>query len=131
MENETKETNNMKNYRNIHIGVAILAVGLIVITVIPIQGIVMDIISIAFAVLASEFTSRASKGYEMSEQNIAKSNKITLIALIAAMIVLGVSGDENERVNLSANVFWIIAAGAIALRSILFLWFDRTPKEEQ
>lgn len=131
MENETKETNNMKNYRNIHIGVAILAVGLIVITVIPIQGIVMDIISITFAVLASEFTSRASKGDEMSEQNIAKSNKITLIALIAAMIVLGVSGDENERVNLSANVFWIIAAGAIAFRSILFLWFDRTPKEEQ
>lgn len=131
MENKTKETSNMKNYRNIHIGVAILAVGLIVITVIPIQGIVMDIISIAFAVLASEFTSRASKGDEMSEQNIAKSNKITLIALIAAMIVLGVSGDENERVNLSSNVFWIIAAGAIALRSILFLWFDRTPKEEQ
>lgn len=120
----------MKNYKNKHIGAAILAIGIIIVTVMPIQGIVMDIISIAFAVLAGEFTARAAKGDELTEHNIARSNKITLVALIAALVILGVSGDENERVNLSSEVFWIIAAGAIALRSILFLCFDRTPKEE-
>lgn len=120
----------MKNYKNKHIGAAILATGIIIITVMPIQGIVMDIISIAFAVLAGEFTARATKGDELTEHNIAKSNKITLIVLICAMVVLGVCGDENERVDLSANVFWVIAAGAVAFRSILFLWFDRMPKEE-
>lgn len=61
-----RKMSSMKNYKNKHIGAAILATGIIIITVMPIQGIVMDIISIAFAVLAGEFTARATKGDELT-----------------------------------------------------------------
>lgn len=64
---------------------------------------------------------------ELSEKNVQRSNTIVMWVLIAALIVLA---GYNRWQKLSYAVYLCIACLAIALRSALFLWFDRIPKKD-
>lgn len=64
---------------------------------------------------------------ELSKENLQRSNAIVMWVLIASMIVLA---GYNRWQKLSYVVYLCIPCLAIALRSALFLWFDRTPKED-
>jgi uncharacterized membrane protein len=120
----------MKNFKYRHITIIILAIGAILSVLLPSGGI-NDVVCTAFVVIAGFFGGKVEKGDELTERNTAKANKITLYLLIATLIVLTFLGDENERIKMNSYIPGVIAVCAIALRSGLFLWFDRSPKDDE
>lgn len=109
------------NYRNIHIGIIIFCIGLIVVTLLPISGVIVDILSVTTGVAASQFTSKGGKGDELTEENIAKSNKIVMTVLIILLFVYMLLA---ENITFTQEIFGVSAVAAIILRSLLFLIFD-------
>lgn len=65
-------------------------------------------------------------GDELSKENMYRANTVVMWVLIAAMVVLA---GYNKWQDIGYVVYLCTACLAIALRSALFLWFDRTPKE--
>lgn len=82
-----------------------------------------------FCMFAAAITSICSYKYEKEDelvkQNMARANNIVMWTLIVLLVVFaGYArwGGLSYTVYLSASCF------ALALRSILFIWFDKTPK---
>lgn len=64
---------------------------------------------------------------ELAKKNISKANTIIMWFLLAAMVILSYC---NRWQNVNYVVYLCIACVAMALRSALFLWFDRVPAED-
>ena len=130
----------MKNYKNIHIiaiicGVLLLANSLVGIFIpsfaiedlIPSQtarsiiGIVMTVIIIAL------FRGPYECGDEMTELNIGKANKVTLLLALVSIIAFAFVAQKNVNL-LGAGIFIGVVSALVALRSIVFLVLDRTPE---
>jgi hypothetical protein len=120
----------MKNYKYKHITIIILAIGIIMVTLLPSGGI-NNFLCGAFAVIAGMLSGKVEKGDELTEKNIAKANKITLYVLVAVLVVATMLGDDNFRLIVKSYIPGILAAVAIALRSVLFLFFDRSPADSE
>lgn len=82
-------------------------------------------IAIFGAVIVSFTDCKYETEDELYKENVQRSNTIVMWVLISALIVL--AGYDRWQ-ELSYVVYLCIACLAIALRSALFLWFDRTPK---
>lgn len=121
-----------KDYRNKHIGIILMLGGAVVSCLLPIPDFWQSAVSAFFSAMAGSALYRSAKGDELCEQNISRANKIVMAVLIATLIIIGCMGDnKNDVVRIKANVFPIIAVCALILRSLLFLWFDRTPKNDE
>ena len=132
----------MKNYKNIHIitiicGLLYLAKSLVGIFVpsfaienlIPSQtarsiiGIVLTVIIIAL------FRGPYECGDEMTELNIGKANKLTLLLALVSIIAFAFIAQKNVNL-LKTDIFISVVSALVAFRSILFLVFDRTPEQD-
>lgn len=120
----------MKDYKNKHIGIILLLTGAIIIGLSPIPDNIQTFISAALAAIAGSKMYHSGKGDELTEYNISRANKIVMILLIAVILIFGFMGDDNYIVKIHENVFFIIAAVSVILRSILFLIFDRIESED-
>ena len=79
-------------------------------------------VCIAFTLLVE---GNSEKEDELVKGNIAKATKLTFWALIGVMVYWGLKARFHA---ISAVSFLVVILGAIALRSLLFLIFDMTPK---
>ena len=61
---------------------------------------------------------------EMAQENLAKADKITLFLLCAALFVSVLLNDYLMDGLIDSDFCWLIVTGAIALRSLLFTFFD-------
>ncbi|MGN0594380.1 MAG: hypothetical protein ACI4I6_04425 [Hominimerdicola sp.] len=130
----------MKNYKHIHIitiicGLLLLANSLAGIfipsfsvenfipsqTVRSIIGIVLTIIIITI------FHGPYECGDEMTELNIGKANKITLLLALMSIIAFAFIAQKNVNL-LKTDIFISVVSALVAFRSILFLVLDRTPE---
>lgn len=84
-------------------------------------------ICIFCAFIATNSDRKFESEDELSKENMYRSNTIVMWSLIAAMVVLA---GYNKWQDISYVVYLCTACLAITLRSILFLWFDRTPKQD-
>lgn len=75
------------------------------------------------------FMGEYEKADELVESNINKANKIIIILMLLALVVFHFL--TLYEVKIPANVFGCIAFAAIAAKSILFLWFDRTISDNE
>lgn len=82
---------------------------------------------IAFPLAAIILDGKYETEDELVKQNLARSNSIVMWFLLAALIVL--AGYDRWQ-DLSYTVYLCIVCAALALRSILFLLFDRTPRTD-
>ena len=93
-------------------------------TVRSIIGIVLTVIIIAF------FHGPYECGDEMTELNIGKANKLTLLFALMSIIAFAFIAQKNVNL-LKTDIFISVASALVAFRSILFLVFDRTPEQDQ
>lgn len=84
-------------------------------------------ICIFCALIAANSDRKYEAEDELSKENMYKANTVVMWVLIAAMVVLA---GYNKWQDIGYVVYLCAACVAIALRSALFLWFDRTPKED-
>ena len=124
------------NYRNSHIITIIVTLGVILAyfacDFFPNKKWVTIVIALADITLVGKFGGPYEKKDELTRLNLGRANGITLIAVIAALFVLSVVGQNSANKALFAGDVYVFAAlSAILLRSILFLFFDRTPKAEE
>ena len=115
----------MKDLKQKHFLIAGLSIIMGVLSLIPMKR-PISIIILAEIVFYTVFVfmGEYEKADELVESNINKANKIILILMLVAFVVFHFL-TLNE-VIIPANVFGCVAFAAIAAKSILFLWFDRT-----
>lgn len=82
-------------------------------------------VCIAFTLICD---GRSEKEDELVKENMAKATKITFWALIGVMVYWGLKARFHA---VSAVSFLVVILGAVALRSLLFLIFDMTPKSAE
>lgn len=129
MENKTKETNKtqkskIENLRSKHI--AAIAIALFGAFFMMFTDEWSSYICIFCAVIAVYFDRKFEAEDELSKENMYRANTVVMWTLIAAMVVLA---GYNKWQDIGYVVYLCAACLSIALRSALFLWFDRTPKE--
>ena len=61
---------------------------------------------------------------EMAQENLAKADKITLFVLCAALFVSVLLNDYFMDGLIDSDFCWLVVTGAIAFRSLLFIFFD-------
>ncbi len=134
MENKTNNTNSIVSYRNKHILTIVFVVYIIVLQIFPIKGIFKLLVYVGYAFIIGMFTGTYEKKDELTQQTLAKATEITFYVLIALLfigaIVIENITSESLAKTIAIDMYYYILFGAIALRSMLFLWLDRTPKEE-
>ena len=123
------------NYRNSHIITIIVTLGVMLAyfacDFFPNKKWVTIVIALADITLVGKFGGLYEKKDELTRLNLGRANGITLIAVIAALFVLSIVGQNSANKALFAGDVYVFAAlSAILLRSILFLFFDRSPKAE-
>lgn len=108
--------------RNKHIimGVYALLMGLLILSLDD-WSIWIDILTAACC-LVNKFEPED----ELYKENLNKSNTVIMWFMMAAVIILGMYSRAPFR--LSEEVYFSIPCFALSLRSFMFLWFDRTPK---
>lgn len=118
----------MKNYKNKHIIIILLSSVIIIMQFIPNNTYIELVFSIVWCAVLSLFSGKYEKSDELTRLNLGKANGITLFATIGALVIFGLIA-QNMTKPLHCYTYFYISLGAVILRSILFLWFDRTPKE--
>lgn len=122
------------SYRNKHILTILFVIYIIVLQIFPIKGIFKLLVYVGYAFIIGMFTGTYEKKDEFTQLTLAKATEITFYVLIALLFIGAIVIENITSVSLAKTIaidmYYYILFGAIALRSILFLWFDRTPKEE-
>lgn len=113
-----------KNYKNKHYLIIASEFIVVILSILPsfLSGSLISVLQIIPAIL---FCGPYEKVDELVEVNLNRANKFTMILLIALLMLFYFLSNNN--VTLTATSFGIAACFAIGFRSILFLWFDRTP----
>ena len=124
------------NYRNIHIISIISIVGVMLVYILcdifPNKKWVTLVISLANITLIGKFGGPYENKDELTRLTLGRANGITLIVVIAALFVISLIGQNSANKELFAgDVYVFTALSALLLRSILFLFLDRTPKAEE
>ncbi|MBE6861490.1 MAG: hypothetical protein E7497_01130 [Ruminococcus sp.] len=123
------------SYRNKHILTIVFVIYVIVLQIFPIKGILKLLVYVGYAFIVGTFVGTYEKKDELTKQTLAKATEITFYVLIALLFVGAIVIENINPVSLAKTIaidmYFYILLGAIALRSILFLWFDRTPKEKE
>ncbi|MBU3093827.1 hypothetical protein KPL35_17485 [Clostridium sp. CF011] len=120
----------MKDLKQKHFLIAGLSIIMGVLSVIPMER-PISIIVLAEIVFYTVFVfvGEYEKADELVESNINKANKIIIILMLVAFVVFHFL--TLKEVIIPANVFGCVAFAAIAAKSILFLWFDRTVSDSE
>ncbi|MBZ9607181.1 hypothetical protein G9F73_004985 [Clostridium estertheticum] len=120
----------MKDLKQKHFLIAGLSIIMGVLSVIPMER-PISIIVLAEIVFYTVFVfvGEYEKADELVESNINKANKIIIILMLVAFVVFHFL--TLKEVIIPANVFGCVAFAAIAAKSILFLWFDRTISDSE
>jgi len=113
----------MKDLKQKHFLIAGLSIIIGAVAVLPME-IPNIIFTLSETALVTMFMGKYEKEDELVEANINKANKITMILLLVALVVFHLLTLNG--VTIPANVFGSVACCAVAARSILFLWLDRT-----
>lgn len=134
MKNKTNNTNSIVSYRNKHILTIVFVIYIIVLQIFPIKGIFKLLVYVGYAFIVGMFTGTYEKKDEFTGQTLAMATEITFYVLIA-LLFIGAIVIENIYPSslaktIAIDMYFYILFGAIALRSIIFLWLDRTPDEE-
>ena len=80
-----------------------------------------------FVVVQAFFQSRfytLEKKDEMVQYNLARANRITLCAVLTVLFTAVFVNDYLIKGFICSDFCWITVMGAIALRSLLFMFFD-------
>lgn len=120
----------MKDLKQKHFLIAGLSIIMGVVSVIPMER-PISIIVLAEIVFYTVFVfmGEYEKADELVESNINKANKIIIILMLVAFVVFHFL--TLKEVIIPANVFGCVTFAAIAAKSILFLWFDRTIRDNE
>lgn len=120
----------MKDLKQKHFLIAGLSIIMGVLSVIPMERPISIIILVEIVFYTVfVFTGEYEKADELVESNINKANKIIIILMLVAFIVFHFL--TLKEVIIPANVFGCVAFSAIAVKSVLFLWFDRTISDSE
>ena len=71
---------------------------------------------------------QSEKEDELAKENMAKATKFTFWTLIGVLVFWGLKARFH---TISAASFLVVIVGAIALRSLIFLILDITPKSAE
>lgn len=82
-------------------------------------------VCIAFTLICD---GQSEKEDELVKENMAKATKFTFWALIGVLVYWGLKARFHA---ISAVSFLVVILGAVALRSLIFLILDMTPKTEE
>ncbi len=130
-----KNTNSTVSYRNKHILTILSVIYIIVLQIFPLEGIWKLLTYAGYAFIVGMFTGTYERKDELTRQTLAKATEIAFYVLIALLFVTAIVIENISAAKLAKTVavdmYYYILFGAIALRSIIFLWLDRTPKEEE
>ncbi len=124
MKSSKTKKSKIENLRNKHI--AVIAITLLGAFLMMFTDDWSSYICIFCALIAANSGRKYEAEDELSKENMYRANTAVMWVLIAAMIVLA---GYNKWQDIGYVVYLCAACLAIALRSALFLWFDRMPKE--
>lgn len=129
--------NNKKNtvsYRNKHILTIVYVVYVMILQLFPFKGLWKLLICIGYAFIVGNLCGTYEKKDEFTRQTLAKATEISFIVLIVSVFITAIVIENINNTGLAKNIaidmYFYVSLGAIALRSTIFLWFDRTPNEE-
>lgn len=129
-----KNTNNSSvttvSYRNKHIIVIASVVCIVIAEIFSLSGIWKALVYAGYAFLVGALTGTYEKKDELTRQTLAKATEITFFALLIVLFIAAVCAENFSSLTVAIELYYYILFGAIALRSALFLWLDRTPKNE-
>lgn len=131
MENNTKNTTEKTvSYRNKHIIIIASVVCIVIAEIFSLSGIWKILVYAGYAAVVGALTGTYEGKDELTKQTLAKATEITFFVLLAVLFITALIVENYSSFTLALDMYYYILFGAIALRSALFLWFDRTPKEE-
>lgn len=128
MENKTKNTT--VSYRNKHIIIIASVVCIVIAEIFALSGIWKALVYAGYAFVVGALTGAYEGKDELTQQTLAKATEITFFVLLAVLFIAALVAENVHSVLFAVEMYYYILFGAIALRSIIFLWLDRTPKEE-
>lgn len=130
MENKTNKSGGTVSYRNKHIIVIASVACIVIAEIFSLSGVWKALVYAGFAFLVGALTGTYEKKDELTKQTLAKATEITFFALIIALFISAVCSENFASLTLAIDLYYYILFGAVALRSALFLWFDKTPKDD-
>lgn len=126
--------NSTVSYRNKHILIIVFVVCIIVLQVFPLNGICKLLVFLGYAFIVGAFIGTYEKKDELTRQTLSKATEISFYTLLIMLFITAIIIENITSVNLAKtiaiNMYYYILFGVLALRSIIFLWLDRIPKED-
>lgn len=114
--------NNVKNYRNKHVLIALLSIIVAAITITPFN-VPNSLVAIIQVIPLMLFSGPYEKIDELVENNLNRANKFIMISLLIMLILFSLLANNN--VYVAPNIFSFVACLAVGFRSILFVLFDK------
>ena len=131
MKNSKENSDGTVSYRNKHIIVIAAVVCIVIAEIFSLSGVWKALVYAGFAFLVGALTGTYEKKDELTRQTLARAAEITLFVLLIALFIAAVFSENISSPTLAVNLYYYIIFGAIALRSALFLWLDRTPNDDE
>ena len=134
MENKTKNKKDTVSYRNKHY-IAIAAV--ICITVaqaFSLEGIWKILIYAGFAFVVGALVGTYEEKDELTNATLLKATEFTFFIVLGTLFISAIVVENFEGITnttqLAIDLLYYILFGSVAVRSLIFLILDRTPKSE-
>lgn len=134
MENKTKNKKDTVSYRNKHY-IAIAAV--ICITVaqaFSLEGFWKILVYAGFAFVVGALVGTYEEKDELTNENVLKATEFTFFIVLGALFISAIVVENFEGITnttqLAIDLLYYILLGGVAVRSLIFLILDRTPKSE-
>lgn len=127
MDTNNKNSTPTVSYRNKHIIIIASVVCIVIAEILSLSGIWKALVYAGYAFIVGALTGAYEGKDELTKQTLAKATEITFFVLFIAALV----AENVQSVLFAVEMYYYILFGSIALRSIIFLWLDRIPKEDE
>ena len=95
------------------------------------EFILVEAVLVTIFILISRHFYKMDVKDELVQYNLAKANKITLYAVIAVLLIGIFINDCFIKGFINSNFCWLTAMGTIALRSMLYTFFDSPANKDE
>lgn len=116
------------SYRNRHIIIIVFVLFVLIPEIFSLTGFWKVLNMAAYVIILNLLMGKYEEKDELTRQLLARATEITFYLLLAVLFVSAIIIDNVKSLNLSVNIYFYSVFGAIAVRSFIFLWLDKTPK---
>lgn len=134
MENKNKNKKDIVSYRNKHYITIAAVICITVAQAFTLEGLWKILVYAGFAFVVGALVGTYEEKDELTNANVLKATEFTFFIILGALFISAIVIENfvgiANTTQLAIDLLYYILLGGVAVRSLIFLILDRTPKSE-